>query len=64
MRSQARSEGYQGLSRRYVIAIMGAASGAIAVGYSTAAKAASDRSAIAIEDGQVERVSIGVQIEL
>jgi ethanolamine ammonia-lyase large subunit len=50
MRSQARSEGYQGLSRRDVIAIMGAASGAIAAGYSTVAKAASDRSAIAIEE--------------
>jgi ethanolamine ammonia-lyase large subunit len=50
MRSQAQSEGYQGLSRRDVIAIMGAASGAIAAGYSTVAKAASDRSAIAIEE--------------
>ena len=50
MRSQTRSEGYQGLSRRDVIAIMGAASGAIAAGYSTVAKAASDRSATAIEE--------------
>ena len=64
MHSHTPSEGFHDLSRRDVIAMMGAASGAIAAGYSTVAKAGSDRSAIAIEDGQVERVSIGVQIEL
>ena len=50
MRSHTPSEGFHGLSRRDVIAMMGAASGAIAAGYSTVAKAASDRSAIAIEE--------------
>ena len=50
MRSHTPSERFHGLSRRDVIAIMGAASSAIAAGYSTVAKAASDRSAIAIEE--------------
>jgi ethanolamine ammonia-lyase large subunit len=50
MRSHTPSEGFEGLSRRDVIAMMGAASGAIAAGYSTVAKASSDRSAIAIEE--------------
>jgi ethanolamine ammonia-lyase large subunit len=50
MRSHTPSEELQGLSRRNIIAIIGAASGAIAAGYSTVAKAASDRSAIAIEE--------------
>jgi ethanolamine ammonia-lyase large subunit len=49
MRSHTPSEGFQGLSRRHVIAMMGAASGAIATGY---AMAASDRSAIAIEEAK------------
>ncbi len=50
MRSHTASEEFQRLSRRDVIAMMGAASGAIAAAYSTVAKAASDRSAIAIEE--------------
>jgi ethanolamine ammonia-lyase large subunit len=50
MRSDKASEEFQGLSRRDVIAMMGAASGAVAAAYSTVAKAASDRSAIVIEE--------------
>jgi hypothetical protein len=46
MRSQTPSEGLQSLSRRDVIAMMGAASGAIAAGYSTVAKAASESPAM------------------
>ena len=44
------SERLQSLSRRDAIAMIGAASGAIATGYSTVAKAASDRSATAVEE--------------
>jgi ethanolamine ammonia-lyase large subunit len=49
MHSYVPSEAFHGLSRRDVIAMMGAASGAIAAAYSNVAKAASDRSAIDIE---------------
>ena len=50
MLARTRSEEFQGLSRRDVIGMMGAASSAIAVGYTTVAKAASDRSAIAVAE--------------
>ena len=50
MHSQTLSERLQSLSRRDAIAMVGAASGAIAAGYSTVAKAASDRGAIAVEE--------------
>jgi ethanolamine ammonia-lyase large subunit len=45
MHNHTSSEGFQGLSRRDVIAMMSAASGAIAANSSTVAKAASTRSA-------------------
>ena len=50
MRGHTLSDGLQGFSRRDVVALMGAASGAIAAGYSTVAKAALDRRAIAVEE--------------
>ena len=48
MRSHTPSEGFQGLSRRDVIAMMGAAPGALAASYGSVAKAASASSTIAI----------------
>jgi ethanolamine ammonia-lyase large subunit len=50
MRSHIPSEELKGLSRRDVVAMMGVASGAIAAGYTTVAKAQLNRSAIAIEE--------------
>jgi ethanolamine ammonia-lyase large subunit len=49
MLSQTPSERLHNLSRRDAIAMIGAASGAIATGYSTVAVAATDRSATAVE---------------
>jgi ethanolamine ammonia-lyase large subunit len=48
MRSHTPSEGVQGLSRRDVVAMMGAASGALAASYGAVANAASASSTIAI----------------
>ena len=58
MRGRTRSEEFQGFSRRDVIGMMGAASSAIAAGYTTIAKAASDRPAIAIEEVKDGRARI------